>query len=28
MLVLVDNLKVDKPRLCCFFFKPQHIFLH
>ena len=27
-LVLASNLKVRKPRLCCFFFKTQHRFLH
>ena len=27
-LVLFGNLKVDKPRLCCFFFKTQHRFIH
>jgi len=28
VLVLDGNLKVGKPRLCCFFFKTQHRFLH
>ena len=28
MLVLVGNLKVDKPMLCCIFLQIQHRFLH
>jgi len=27
-LILAGNIKVGNPRLCCFFFKTQHRFLH
>jgi len=28
VLKIVGYLKVGKPRLCCYFFKTQHRFLH